>query len=316
MKKVLFPLFAAALLFTLAGCHGKDNDLIPEFPDPSTKEQAMSIQFDKGKFLELEMPRRENPSDPGSIKNDEIVKIKIPVIDLSEDSRYVLYCDEILTKADGKKFASVWTGRYTFDKSKGVFELEGFAKIEVDDKNGKVVVSPVLTKASYGTPVTLDASIFRFETATAIAANLSRSWRITSTWVSIKGGKNDVNVSKGFDGCDFYSMAQFFKTKKVSISDSRLAELEGYKVQEMLLEGNNSIIITFDAKDPYYGAWTLNGTNFTWSFNDSNFLLTSRANGSVRFPKNGQTELDMTMMITAGDESYTARIVFALEQVN
>ena len=320
MKKIYYAVAAVAMTLLAAGCFKtdpKNNDKIPEFAEPSTKDHAMSIQFE-GSLLEVDLPMRSAPSDPTSGLEGEKVSLKIPVIHLSEDSRYVLFINEIGDFKKENDYASVWTGPYVFDKNDNSYELEGFAKLEVNENEGKCIVRPVVTKATaqYGDAIPMDAVVNHFVQTTAVSANLNRTWKVASTHISVKGGKNEVNFSKGFTGCDLQEIGKYCKDMKVSISDDDLAGLQGYKVQEIMLEGNNSVIITFDSKDPYYGSYTANGTSFTWSLNESNRFFSAHATGTVGFPRNGQVELVLNSTITGGNETYTGTVTFTLEQGN
>ena len=303
MKKVLFFLFSAALLLFAAGCDKDPQDNIPVFPDPATKDQAVSILFNKGEVLQLELPERIYGN--GTMTAGSPVKVSIPQIDLSEANRYILYI--------GNK--TVWTGRYTYDSKNKLYSLEDVGTIEL--KEASCIVTPVKVRAALDGPVEVPATIIPlWKAATSVVMNnLSRTWKVASTYITVDGGKNNVSFSKGFNGCDFHEIGKYCKDMKVSLSDDDLASLQGYKVQEFMLEGNNSIIITFDSKDPYYGSYTANGNSFHWNLNDSNILLSATAVGAVSFPGNGVAELVMNSHISAGSEKYTATITMTLEPV-
>ena len=318
MKKVLFTLFAASLLLTV-GCNKKDDNVDVVFPEPATKAQAVSIAFDKGEDLKLELPERAKPSDPGSSNPDNLVDVKIPLIELTEGNRYVLYMEEATKSAAGLNVSTVWTGNYIYDKDGNIYRLEHFGEVKVSEGHFTLIPKfQLVLKAGEPEPaaITLPATISTITTTTTVASNLSRTWKVVDTYISIQGGKNQVSFSNSFTGCDFHEIGKNCKDMKVSLSDDDLAALQGYKVKEIMLEGNNSIIITFDSKDPYYGSYNANGTSFSWSLNDSNQLLSASASGTVGFPKNGQVELVLNTTVTGGNETYTGTITLRLEQVN
>ena len=72
MKKALFTLFAASLLMA-AACE-KDGGKTA-FPDPATKDVAVSIAFDKGEILKMNLPERAKASYPGSAKPDAYIPV-------------------------------------------------------------------------------------------------------------------------------------------------------------------------------------------------------------------------------------------------
>ena len=319
MKKTLFTLFAASLLLTVACTKNDGTEVV--FPEPATKAEAVSIAFDKGEDLKLELLERIKPSEPASAQASQPVDVKISTIELTEGNRYVLYIDEATSKvAAGKQFAKVWTGKYICEKGTQIYKLEKFGEIELGKGSDEGFIllrldKDLSVKAS-GAEIKIAATITPITTIATVGANLSRTWKVASTHISVKGGKNEVNFSKGFTGCDLHEIGKYCKDMKVTLSDADLAALQGYKVQEMMLEGNNSIIITFDSKDPYYGSYTASGTSFSWSLNESNKMLSASATGTVGFPKNGQTDLVLNSTISAGNETYTGTFTFTLEQVN
>lgn len=313
MKKAIYSLCTVSLLLTVAACHKKD-DIVTAFPEPATKEQAVNIVFDQGETLLLDLPDRGPSGRAEDIKSDGIASLDITSIELTEDSHYILYMDKKLTKGADMKTIGVWSGRYAFDKDLKKYILQEVGEITLIDKGCRI--RPLAVKASYGDPIEMAATVLPMATTSTVAANLARTWKVASTYISLKGGKNEVNFSKGFTGCDLYEIGKYAKDMKVSLSNDDLAALQGYKVQEMMLEGNNSIIITFDSKDSYYGSYTANGTSFSWSLNNSNKILSAQASGTVGFPKNGQTELVLYSVISSGSETYNGTFTFTLEPVN
>ena len=318
MKKVLFTLFAASLLMTVA-CN-KNNDTEVVFPDPATKAEAVSIKFDQGDDLTLLLLDRSKPSDPSTAQPSKPVEVKVPIIELTEGNRYILYIDDAKTKVStGTKFAKVWTGKYIFDKGRKVYQLEKVGEIDLSGgpEKGTIKITPdeSLQVKAPGTPMTLKGTIAYLMTNNSLLGNLSRTWKVASCHVKISDG--DVSFSKGFDGCDLHAIAQSCsKDGKIAISDDDIKKLEGYKVKEIFLEGNGSIVINFDSADSYYGTFTASGTSFSWSLNDSNQLISANAQGTVGFPRNGSTELVMKATVKGGGKTYTGEITFNLEQVN
>ena len=308
MKKALLPLLSAALLLFVAGCGGNVDPDDVVFPDPATKDQAVSIEFNQGEVLKLELPNRLGNSG-------EIVTVTIPQIDLSEANRYILLIDEQFTKANMGSIKAAWTGRYTFDRNANLYRLDGFGVISIKDKLCKI--EPTFVKAnlpSYEIP----ANIKKIITSGNLMANLCRTWKVSSVHIKVQGGKNNVNFSKGFEnGCDLHEIGVFCKEKGVSLSDADIKALEGYKVSEILLEGNNNIIISFNAADAFYGTYSANGNSFSWKLTNSNQIIAANADGKVSFDKKAQTaELAMNTIVRGGGETYNAVFTFNLAPVN
>ena len=314
MKKAFFTLCSVSLLLASAGCTQKNDVTDIEFAPPATKDLAVLVEFDKGEILHMELPNRDLSGKADKIKSGETASVDISSISMSEGSRYVLSIDGKATKASGLPTKTVWTGRFIYNFDSKEYELDGFGKLSLKEKGCRIL--PAAVKAGYGDPIEISATITNIHTNDIVASNLSRSWKVLSTYISVKGGKNEVSISRGFDACDFHEIGVFCQSQNVNLSNDDLAALEGYKVDEIMLEGNNSIIITFDSREPFYGSYSSNGTSFSWSLNDSNKLLSASSNGVVGFPKNGQVELVMNSTVTAGDETYTGTITFTMGQVN
>lgn len=304
MKKTLFFLFSLSLLLFAAGCDENEQDDSIVFPDPDTKDVAVIIDFNKGDVLHLELPNR--PTNGTTVDNGDLVTVTIPEIDLSEGKRYILYIED--TKAGTP---TVWTGRFTFDRSSNIYNLEGFGSIQT--KDGLCIISPIKTKA--GDPIQLPATITPIKTADRPLSNISRTWKVTSTYVKAKGGKNNVKFSRGFDGCDLHEIAQFCKKEGVSLTDDDIAQLVGFKITEMMLLGNKHIVIGFQSAGSYNGTYALNSSAFSWSLNTRNKLIPNTTQGTVSFLKNQTVELYINTTITSGGESYDASMLFTLSEV-
>ncbi len=312
MKKALFTLLAASLL---AAC-GKNNDNVEVvFPEPATKAEAVSIEFNKGVELNLELPDRAKPSEPASAKPSDPVKVKIPEIELTEDGRYILFIEDKATKAlADQKFVTVWSGRYTFDKASEIYKLDRFGEIKVDHVNAKVTIRPNdgLQVKAEGAEVSLAATISRINAASIIVANLARSWTVGSTYVKISGGQNNVSLSKSYKGCDLHEIATDLKDKGFALAGKDVDALVGYVISEFIFVGNGKMLMNFDTESPYYGNWEINGTNFSWSLNNSNKLIDAKASGNISFPSSGQALLVANAVVNAGNDKYIGTIEFTL----
>lgn len=315
MKKVLFTLFATSLLMTVAGCKKDGVDVV--FPEPATKAEAVSVFMDKGQDLKLVLPDRAKPSDPSSAQPSEPVEVRIPVLELTEGNRYVLYIDE-KTKANfNKPLESVWTGKYVYEQSTKTYKLDRFGEIQLDDNLLVFRPNKDLSVKAAEPEMRIACTINRMTTASTALSNLARTWKVASSFIKIKGGKDEIEITKGFTGCDLYEIARFLKSKNVSLSDSDVDSLRGYNITEMYLAGSGSIIINFADAEAYYGNFQVDSKfNFSWELNDSNKLIAAKADGSVSFPRNNSAEISMNMTVTAGNETYSGLVTFNLEEVN
>lgn len=305
MKKTVFVALAATMFLTNS-CFIKDNTVVV-LPDPDTKEQAVSIDFNQGQTLQMELPDREVPSKPSTAKPGNPVKLDIVGIDLSESSRYILYVNEIETKAITKA-KLVWLGSYKF--SNGRYVLEGFGDIVINESKS-VTVFPASTKAEGG-EITIPASIVAIPAPTTRpAANLCRSWKITSMFIKVEGGKNKMSASRDFQGCNIYDVAKFIKDKGANISASELDKLVGYEVDELLFEGNNKVVLTFTGEDPYFGTWTMIGNDFTWTLDNSETEVLTKVNGTVDWNK---STITLSVKVTSGEETYTGSAQLSVVQ--
>lgn len=313
MKKVLFTLLSASLMLAATGCNQKD-DMLVEFPAPATKEQAVSLEFNQGEILHLELPARNLSGDSKDVKTTgETTSVKISSIDMSENNRYTLYIDGKNTKVPDKTPILIWTGHYIYNFETKEYEMDGFGKLSLKEKGCRI--QPLLSKASYGDPQEIAATIIKIITGSTAASNLARNWTVVSTQLTVEGGSDNINISRNFDGCDFKEMALYCKSKRVNLTDEDIARLEGFKVSNISIQGNNTLIIGFDDAQPFYGSYTLNGNNFTWELNDSNKLLSASATGSYSFTLNGHIKLSMTTSVSAKSETYSGTLGFDLAQV-
>lgn len=311
MKKILFSLFAVSLL--MVGCNKQpaEEEMIV-LPDPSTKDVAMSIRFDKGEMLNLELPERAKPNDPDSAIPNQYVELTISAIDLTEDSRYVLYYAEKVTKTFSIDAKGVLMG--SCDHLKGYVDLKGVGNLTVDEGGGKIKFDD----GQGGQQVALDATVQRIQTTSVVAANLARNWKVKSTYVKVEGGKEGqtASVSRNFVGCDLHEIARFIKEKNFPLSDADVAQLAGYNLTELNFIGNSNMIMNFDGPESYYGTWNVSGNTVTWEMNDSNLLLSAKATGTVSFSGNNSAQLLVNTDVAFGDGKYTGIIRFDLEQVN
>lgn len=323
MRKNLFGVavlsaLALPLLFSCNKQNGNESGDVNNgteivFKDPSTKDAAMEIRFDKGTLLALELPDRKISSDPSSAVSGDPVSVKFSSLILSEANRYVA---KISKKAD-KECAIVWTGRYSYNAGDDTYELEGLGKVKVQE--GKTLVYPVAVKATYSQdPVTITCTIVKINggNGNQTLENMARNWTVLSTYVKINGGKNSVSIGKGFMGCDLHEMASYCKEKGVSLTDEDVNELEGYSVKEINLVANGTVVVSFTGRDSYSGTWDANSKTFTWTLENSNQILSADATGEITFLSDSECKLVLDAKVVSGSETYTGTITFDLKEVN
>lgn len=310
MKKALFTLFAALLLLAVA-CEKEGGKRL--FPDPATKNEAVSIKFDRGEVLKMNLPDRAKASYPSSAIPDTSIPVEIAAIDLTESSRYVLYITKKANQAAPGKFVAVWTGKYTF--SGDTYKLDGFGNISIKN-NSRCLVDPLTTKAGGGTAIEIDATIVSFEASGVEAENLARCWKVNSTYIKLAGGSDNVSISKEFNGCDLHEIGSYLKSKGFTLSDSDIADLTGYNLDEIFIIGNGTMIMNFDGPDPYYGTWSVKGERFSWGLSDGNKFISATVTGSVSFPDNRQAVLLVDANVSTSNEKYTGSIGLTMSPVN
>jgi hypothetical protein len=311
MKKAIFTLFAASLL--LVSCNKGINPGDVVFPDPATKAYAMSVVFDMGEPLYLDLPERSVPNNPASTTSGKTSEVDIVGIDLTDDSRYALYIGDKNTKAGfPKKPTTVWMGKFQFTAD--VYQLEGFGDVYVKDSK-TIVIRPKATKANQES-YELKATITKFAELSAAAANLARNWKVESTYIKVKGGKDNISASQSFTGCDLHAIARALKEKKVNLSDEDVDKLDGFEITELNFIGNNNVVMNFNGPESYYGTWTVSGNNITWELNNSNKLIAAKATGTVSFPSSNKAVLIMNAEVSHNDEKYAGTIEFTLSHAN
>lgn len=303
MKKVFlfFSMIAASLLLTVACDETNDNtDVV--LPDPPTKDAAVSVQFDQGEKLNLELPDRTKPTDPDAVKTGSTAQVQIRAIDMSENSRYILYIDDKMTKASTD---IIWTGKFTM--SGDVYKLKGFGDLKID--KDKCMISPYPVKAGTG-EITLPATIKNMKTPDRMAANLARSWKVTRTFLTVTG---KVSIEKDFSGCNLEEMARYCANNGINIDPSTVA---GYSLTEFNFLGNNNMFIVYGNGEEFHGTYNLSSGNISWQLNKGNDFLPARATGTISFPKNGETSLTVNFSFTASGEKYTGSATMTIAQAN
>ena len=88
----------------------------------------------------------------------------------------------------------------------------------------------------------------------------------------------------------------------------------GYRVKNIIITGDNTFVIKFTEKYPFYGKWNLSGSTFSYDLGDlGNAIINGKATGTFTFPAYNTALLDVKATITAGGTTYEGRLELTLK---
>ena len=285
MKKVfVFVMGLAALL--AVSCNNKDNSTDPVAP--ATQELAQVLKF-------------SNPVQIGAYAFQSI--------ELTEASRYIAEYTESKASAG----ASILYGKYTY--SNGTFNLDGLGSLKVD--GNKVTINP---SVAGGSAVEAQATVTHPSAKDQTALNACRNWTISKIIIGISGKTKDGNTVAGdkmFNKLDFKEFADFAKRIGLEISDKDLEKITKYDVKEICMTSAGSFVVDFSAANPFYGAFNLNGSNFTFTLSQDDFPVLSggKISGTLSFSGN-TCVIDAAASVVYNDVPYSVTLVVSLTEVN
>lgn len=309
MKKILALLSLGALIALLSACSGKPSVSVKE---ASTVKAAKTVELAADKPLDVAIdgtsyhmkkttftedgealiyvgieegtPETPSPEEPSVPKEPEIKLIVKP------------FTADVVGKATG--FA---------------YNVEGVGKFEI------IGSTIQFTPAGSSSSITVNgATVKDIVAGSDLIANMSRSWTVSSSIISVKGAAlGSAGIQKKIDGTlDLYEFATWAEglNKGISFSDKDKKELSGYRVKNIIITGDNTFVIKFTEKYPFYGKWNLSGSTFSYDLGDlGNAIINGKATGTFTFPAYNTALLDVKATITAGGTTYEGRLELTLK---
>lgn len=284
MKKVFVYAMGLAALLAVS-CNNKDNSANPEAP--ATQEWAQLIKF----------------SEPV-----QIGAYAFQSVELTESSRYI--AEYVTSKASAG--ANILYGKYTY--ANGTFTLDGLGSLKID--GNQVTINP---SSAGGSPVQVPATITRSPAKDQTAVNACRNWSISKIIIGISGKTKDGNTVEGdkmFNKLDLKEFADFAKRIGLEISDEDLEKISKYNVKEICMTSAGSFVVEFASVDPFYGTFSLNGSNFTFTLSPDDFPILSggKITGTLSF--SGSTcILEAAASLVYNEVTYSATLNVSLTEV-
>ncbi len=283
MKQHPFYLyFAIFAVLVLGACQKRGREVV--LPEPATKAYAQVITFSE-------------PVNAGGLN--------IKALELTEGGRYIALLEES-TKAFNEG-ANVVVGRYHLEN--GVFVLSDIGTLSVEADQA------TLTPEGQE-PVTVSATITQTTTSGERQSNAARTWTVKYLYAGISG-ENLLGGEKRFEGLDMEEVGTYVKSWGVDLSNEDMEKLRGRIVDEIIVTGANSFVITFTSGKAYYGTWELTGDNFRYclSKTDNPLLVSGTAGGTFTFPSASSAVLTANgSMETASGKEFDITLEFELQE--
>ncbi len=290
MKKVLVYVMGLAALLAVS-CNNKDNSATPEAP--ATQELAQVIKF----------------SEPVQIGT-----YAFQSVELTESSRYIAEYVNIAEYVTSKASAgaNILYGKYTY--ANGTFTLDGLGSLKID--GNQVTINP---SSAGGSPIQVPATINRPSAKDQTAVNACRNWGISKIIIGISGKTKDGNTVEGdkmFNKLDLKEFADFAKRIGLEISDEDLEKISKYNVKEICMTSAGSFVVEFASVDPFYGSFSLNGSNFTFILSEGDFPVLSggKISGTLSFSGN-TCIIDAAASLVYNEVPYSATLNISLTEV-
>lgn len=283
MKRLLYLIIIVATSVLLSACNKTPAE--PVLPDPPTKALAKVISF----------------AEPVGISGHYF-----DAIELTESGRYIAKLLDENTKAFDNG-SNVIVGHYEYINNEYI--LEDLCVIGL--QQNVATVTPM-----GGEPVVVSVAVVPNTTTSTLTSNASRNWKIKHFFVSVVG-PDSMGGEKRFDGMDLEEIVTYVKGWGVDISDDDMERVEGYVVDELIITGANSFVISFTNGKAYYGSWELTQENFSYAFSEGDIpvLLSGSANGTLSFPSETEALLvGEGSVTTTTEKEYTVGLEFELEE--
>ncbi|MBR5699711.1 MAG: hypothetical protein IKX37_01305 [Bacteroidales bacterium] len=185
-----------------------------------------------------------------------------------------------------------------------------FDKLEISSVDGNAAV---LKATIGGKEVVLQGNLIEAP-YTPYRQDVCRTWEVETTFVIIKmNGKTVLDgVGGRFKGCKLSEISKEIADKNVKITPLS----SDYDVRKVMIDPCGKFGIFFEGKDPYYGDYTLKGTEFSYDlqfYEEDNPVLSGKATGKL-IATNGKGRLSFSadMKDNAGDK-YTVDITLVMK---
>ena len=165
-----------------------------------------------------------------------------------------------------------------------------------------------------GTDISLSGTIVDEPDYTPFRQDVCRNWTIKETIISVKGEEipAEVGVGKKFDGCNLYAITDYLVKAGVKIKTLG----QEYTVTKIMIDPSGKFGLFFSGKDPYYGDYTLKGTDFKYEFkiyDEDNPILAGTATGKLSIANSyGRLEVNSDLKDNSG-KNYSTNIIFKME---
>ena len=162
--------------------------------------------------------------------------------------------------------------------------------------------------------VELQGNLFSEAPYTPYRQDVCRTWEVETTFVIIQmNGKTVLDgVGGRFDGCKLSEISKKIVEKGVKIK----ALSSDYDVRKVMIDPCGKFGIFFEGKDPYYGDYTLKGTEFSYDlkfYEEDNPVLSAKATGKL-IATNGKGRLTLKSedMEDSDHNKYTVQVTLVM----
>lgn len=306
MKKILALLSLGALIALLSACSGKTSVSVKE---ASTVKSAKTVELPSAKPLDVKIDGTTYHMKKTTFTEDGEALIYVGTEEGTPEAPTPEVPEEPEIKLIVKPFTADVVGKATGF----AYNVEGVGKFEIIGNT--IQFTPVGSSSS----ITVDwATVKDIVAGSDLIVNMSRSWNVSSSIISVKGGAlGSAGIEKKIDGTlDLHEFATWAEglNKGISFSDKDKKELLGYRVKNIIIAGDKSFVITFTGKDPFFGKWNLSGSTFSYDLGDlGNAIINGKATGTFTFPEDNTALLDVKASITADGATYEGRLELTLK---
>lgn len=171
-----------------------------------------------------------------------------------------------------------------------------------------------LTATINGSNILLKGTLLPEQEYTPFRQDVCRNWEIEETIVSVKGDEipADLGVGRKFPGCKLDEISEHLVDKGVKIETLG----SEYNVSKIMISPSGKFAIFFSGKDPYYGDYTLKGTDFSYNFKifeEDNPILAGTARGKLSVSNGfGRLEVNSDLKDNSG-KSYSINVIFKMK---